>query len=212
MKKKIVLLILGLTVLIGCGKIESIPEESTVQTQVTTKNETIIETTAPLKEEIKKESGVEIPSVNSSKPSGAVAHKESSAEKAYKPDTETLEPVDLNAKDTSWQTSTEATEEEWQDVDSETCNHVYSKQHVAGGEEGECWEYICDVCGNTYYEPYLETEEETETDCPHDTLYKSESDGYVCEDCGMDNIEWLDGFEHLRPDFGAVEYDEIEGE
>lgn len=36
----------------------------------------------------------------------------------------------------------------------ETCDHEYSKTMGTGGEEGDVWEYVCDKCGDTYYEPY----------------------------------------------------------
>lgn len=36
----------------------------------------------------------------------------------------------------------------------ESCDHVYTRTHGTGGEEGEVWEYVCKKCGYTYFEPY----------------------------------------------------------
>ena len=36
----------------------------------------------------------------------------------------------------------------------ETCDHEYTRTHGTGGEEGDVWEYVCDKCGDTYFEPY----------------------------------------------------------
>ena len=36
----------------------------------------------------------------------------------------------------------------------ESCDHVYTRTHGTGGEEGDVWEYVCDKCGYTYFEPY----------------------------------------------------------
>lgn len=36
----------------------------------------------------------------------------------------------------------------------ETCDHEYTRTHGTGGEEGDVWEYVCDKCGYTYFEPY----------------------------------------------------------
>ena len=34
------------------------------------------------------------------------------------------------------------------------CDHIYTRVRGTGGEEGEVWEYTCDLCGDTYFEPY----------------------------------------------------------
>lgn len=36
----------------------------------------------------------------------------------------------------------------------ESCDHVYTRIHGTGGEEGDVWEYSCDKCGDVYFEPY----------------------------------------------------------
>ena len=36
----------------------------------------------------------------------------------------------------------------------ESCDHKYTRVHGTGGEEGDVWEYVCDKCGDTYFEPY----------------------------------------------------------
>ena len=36
----------------------------------------------------------------------------------------------------------------------ESCGHEYTRTHGTGGEEGDVWEYVCDKCGDTYFEPY----------------------------------------------------------
>lgn len=41
----------------------------------------------------------------------------------------------------------------------ELCDHTYTRVHGTGGEEGDVWEYICDLCGDTYFEPYDEPDE-----------------------------------------------------
>ena len=41
----------------------------------------------------------------------------------------------------------------------ESCDHVYTRIHGTGGEEGDVWEYSCDKCGDVYFEPYDGTEE-----------------------------------------------------
>lgn len=39
----------------------------------------------------------------------------------------------------------------------ESCDHVYTRIHGTGGEEGDVWEYSCDKCGDVYFEPYDES-------------------------------------------------------
>lgn len=41
----------------------------------------------------------------------------------------------------------------------ESCDHVYTRTHGTGGEEGDVWEYSCDKCGDVYFEPYDRPEE-----------------------------------------------------
>ena len=36
----------------------------------------------------------------------------------------------------------------------ESCDHLYTRIHGTGGEEGDVWEYVCKKCGYTYFEPY----------------------------------------------------------
>lgn len=52
-----------------------------------------------------------------------------------------------------------ATEEPYEidDKEIDECNHKFSKSLATGGEEGDVWQYVCDDCGYTYFEPY-ETE------------------------------------------------------
>lgn len=40
----------------------------------------------------------------------------------------------------------------------ESCDHVYTRTHGTGGEEGDVWEYSCDKCGVVYFEPYVDPE------------------------------------------------------
>ena len=54
----------------------------------------------------------------------------------------------------------EPTTEESYEIDDEEideCNHNFSRSLATGGEEGDVWQYVCDDCGYTYFEPY-ETE------------------------------------------------------
>ena len=41
----------------------------------------------------------------------------------------------------------------------ESCDHVYTRIHGTGGEEGDVWEYSCDKCGDVCFGPYDGTEE-----------------------------------------------------
>ena len=54
----------------------------------------------------------------------------------------------------------EPTTEESYEIDDEeidACSHEFSRSLATGGEEGDVWQYVCDDCGYTYFEPY-ETE------------------------------------------------------
>ena len=56
--------------------------------------------------------------------------------------------------------SEEPTTEESYEIDNEeidACSHEFSRSLATGGEEGDVWQYVCDDCGYTYFEPY-ETE------------------------------------------------------
>lgn len=60
------------------------------------------------------------------------------------------------------------------DEEIESCDHQYSRIRGTGGEEGDVWEYSCELCGLTYTEPYdgrgiSEDEEATETTEDSDT-------------------------------------------
>ena len=43
------------------------------------------------------------------------------------------------------------------DEEIDACSHEFSRSLATGGEEGDVWQYVCDDCGYTYFEPY-ETE------------------------------------------------------
>lgn len=49
-----------------------------------------------------------------------------------------------------------ATEEPYEidDEEIDECDHKFSRSLATGGEEGDVWQYVCDDCGYTYFEPY----------------------------------------------------------
>ena len=98
--------------------------------------------------------------------------------KTYIPETQTIEAEPLQAEVIIEPLQAESIEEEKkpikndqaeEDTDSdscviddekvESCDHAYTRIHGTGGEEGDVWEYICDLCGDTYFESYDEPDE-----------------------------------------------------
>lgn len=49
-----------------------------------------------------------------------------------------------------------STEEPYEidDEEIDECDHKFSRSLATGGEEGDVWQYTCDDCGYTYFEPY----------------------------------------------------------
>ena len=60
-------------------------------------------------------------------------------------------------KDKQKPANEETPSEEPYEIDDEEideCNHNFSRSLATGGEEGDVWQYVCDDCGYTYFEPY----------------------------------------------------------
>lgn len=69
----------------------------------------------------------------------------------------TAKPKDKQKPANEETPSEETSSEETYEIDNEEideCNHNFSRSLATGGEEGDVWQYVCDDCGYTYFEPY----------------------------------------------------------
>lgn len=69
----------------------------------------------------------------------------------------TAKPKDKQKPANEETLSEESTTEEPYEIDDKEigeCNHKFSKSLATGGEEGDVWQYVCDDCGYTHFEPY----------------------------------------------------------
>ena len=126
---------------------------STTGLAVTPTTQQINEQPRPIEAEVIEESATDNETNESDKSNEPNKHDDTSKPKAKQ------KPANEETPSEESTTEESTTEEPYEIDDKEIgeCSHEFSRSLATGGEEGDVWQYVCDDCGYTYFEPY-ETE------------------------------------------------------